>query len=105
MSFGASSCRITYEREQPAPSELAAASGGSFPSRIQSDAEKPTLLLLDRSVDAEAIRDKMNAIGDQLKQKLVETAVRPKWDQGKEVPVWSVQYQPHPQAASAAGQQ
>ena len=54
-----------------------------------------TLSLIDRSVNADAIRDKMNEIGEALKNKLIETAVRPKWDSGKELPEWDVTYQEH----------
>ena len=36
------------------------------------------------------------AAGEALKNKLIETAVRPKWDSGKELPEWDVTYQEHP---------
>ena len=63
-----------------------------------------TLSLIDRSVDADAIRDKMNEIGEKLKDKLFETAVRPKWDSGKELPEWDVTYQEHqPNVSPSAG--
>ena len=55
-----------------------------------------SLALIDRSVDAQALRDKMDDLAASLEQKLVELAVRPAWDAGKEVPLWDVTYQPHP---------
>ena len=80
-----------------------------------------SLALIDRSVNAEALRDRMDELADKLQvrgrglstlslsaltalplstpllqDKLVELAVRPSWDAGRELPIWDVTLGPGP---------